>query len=146
MPQHLVVTKIALWATMLTPMTKYALEFAPLAIQLENHLPTSLSTKSKMIMRSSAGSLLHIIILTLALFVPYFQYKLRLTSSLISICICLILPCASYIKICWPHISQPLLILNITLRLWLSSWVFGTIFSLKSLIHTLQKAHQIGRH
>lgn len=67
MPQHLVVTKIALWATVLTPMTKYALEFAPLAIQLENHLPISLSAKSKMMIRSSVGSLLLMIILTLAL-------------------------------------------------------------------------------
>lgn len=30
--------KIALWATVLTPMTKYALEFAPFAIELEENI------------------------------------------------------------------------------------------------------------
>lgn len=147
MPQHLVVTKIALWATVLTPMTKYALEFAPLAIQLENHLPISLSARSKMMIRSSVGSLLLIIILTLALSMPYFQYVLSLTGSLVSICICLIFPCAFYIKICWPHISQHLLILNVTLIGFGFLLGFsGTTFSLKSLIHTLQDAHGTRRH
>ncbi|KAH9303326.1 hypothetical protein KI387_014909, partial [Taxus chinensis] len=34
MPRQLIVTKIALWATVITPMTKYALELAPVAMQL----------------------------------------------------------------------------------------------------------------
>ncbi|CAL0332577.1 unnamed protein product [Lupinus luteus] len=44
MPPKKLVTKIALWATVLTPMTKYALEFAPFAIQLEHKLPSSNKT------------------------------------------------------------------------------------------------------
>ncbi|KAK2997367.1 hypothetical protein RJ639_025391, partial [Escallonia herrerae] len=51
MPRNLVVTKIALWATVLTPMTKYALEFAPFAMHLEHHLPHSMKSKTKMIIR-----------------------------------------------------------------------------------------------
>ncbi|XVF84672.1 hypothetical protein PTKIN_Ptkin17bG0056300 [Pterospermum kingtungense] len=51
LPQHHFVTKIALWATVLTPMTKYALEFAPFAIQLEHNLPNSLSSRTKLIIR-----------------------------------------------------------------------------------------------
>ncbi|KAK2443302.1 Transmembrane amino acid transporter family protein [Trifolium repens] len=48
MPPNQIITKIALWATVLTPMTKYALEFAPFAIQLEHSLPNSLSGRTKL--------------------------------------------------------------------------------------------------
>ncbi|KAL2530086.1 Transmembrane amino acid transporter family protein [Forsythia ovata] len=53
MPRNLLVTKIALWATVLTPMTKYALEFAPFAIQLERNLPHSMKSRTKMIIRGT---------------------------------------------------------------------------------------------
>ncbi|KAE9587838.1 hypothetical protein Lalb_Chr23g0278201 [Lupinus albus] len=43
MPPKKLVTKIELWATVLAPMTKYALEFAPFAIQLEHNLPSPIS-------------------------------------------------------------------------------------------------------
>lgn len=143
MPPHLIVTKIAIWATVLTPMTKYALEFAPFAIQLEhNILPNSICSKTKMIIRASVGSVLLLIILALALSVPYFEHVLGLTGSLVSVGICVIFPCAFYIKICWGQISKPILILNlfvISLGCFLGG--FGTISSSKALIKTLKKAH-----
>ncbi|KAF3457080.1 hypothetical protein FNV43_RR01737 [Rhamnella rubrinervis] len=143
MPPHLIVTKIALWATVLTQMTKYALEFAPFAIQLEhNILPNSVSSKTKMIIRASVVSVLLLIILALALSVPYFEHALGLTGSLVSVGICVILPCVFYIKICWGQISKPILILNffiISLGCFLGA--FGTISSCKALIKILRKAH-----
>ncbi|KAK0608666.1 hypothetical protein LWI29_034027 [Acer saccharum] len=139
MPKHLFVTKIALWATVLTPMTKYALEFAPFAIQLEQHLPAKMSSRNKLIIRAAVGSFLLLIILTLALSVPYFEYVLSLTGSLVSICICVIMPCAFYIKICWPQISKPLIILNLILIAFGSLLgVSGTISSSKLLIQNLK--------
>ncbi|KAJ0092697.1 hypothetical protein Patl1_26201 [Pistacia atlantica] len=146
MPPHLIVTKIALWATVLTPMTKYALEFAPFAIQLEQHLPVSFSSKTKMIIRGTVGSFLLLVILTLALSLPYFEHVLSLTGSLVSFCICVILPCAFYTKICWAQISKPFIILNVTLIAFCSFLgVFGTIVSSKSLIQNLQRSiHRTG--
>ncbi|GMH18639.1 hypothetical protein Nepgr_020480 [Nepenthes gracilis] len=81
MPPHLIATKIALWATVLTPMTKYALEFAPFAIQLEHNLP-HLTSRMRMIVRDIVGSVLLLAILALALSVPYFHHVLSLTGSL----------------------------------------------------------------
>ncbi|KAB5569675.1 hypothetical protein DKX38_003468 [Salix brachista] len=43
MPRHLIITKIALWATVITPITKYALEYTPLSIQIEHNLPGSIN-------------------------------------------------------------------------------------------------------
>ncbi|XP_022761051.1 amino acid transporter AVT1H-like [Durio zibethinus] len=142
LPQHHFVTKIALWSTVLTPMTKYALEFAPFAIQLEHNLPDSLSCRMKLIIRGCVGSFLLLLILALALSVPYFEHMLSLTGSLVSICICLILPCAFYIKLSWPLISRRLLTLNLSLIAFGSLLgVLGTISSAKLLIKSLLTAH-----
>ncbi|KAM1217158.1 hypothetical protein TB2_013162 [Malus domestica] len=142
MPPHLIVTKIALWATVLTPMTKYALEFAPMAIQLEHNLPQSLSSRTKLLIRGSIGSVLLLLILVLALSVPYFEYVLSLTGSLVSIGICVIFPCAFYLKICWGQISRPLLVLNLTLIAFGTLLgTVGTISSSKLLLIHLSRAH-----
>ncbi|XP_077250678.1 amino acid transporter AVT1H-like [Tasmannia lanceolata] len=142
MPRHLLVTKIALWATVLTPMTKYALEFAPIAIQLEHNLPANMSSRMKMIIRATIGSLVLIGILGLALAVPYFQHVLGLTGSLVSISISIILPCAFYMKICWSQISKPTLVLNaILIAIGFLFAVVGTISSSKSLIQSVQRGH-----
>ncbi|KAJ7957298.1 Vacuolar amino acid transporter like [Quillaja saponaria] len=143
MPPHYIMTKIALWATVLTPMTKYALEFAPFAIQLEhNILPSSMSSRTKLIIRGCFGSILLLVILALALSVPYFEYVLSLTGSLVSVMIAVILPCAFYIKICWGQISKPHVLLNLILiTIGSLLGVLGTISSSKMLLKNLQGAH-----
>lgn len=147
LPTHLVITKIALWATVLTPMTKYALEFAPFAIQLEQNLPASMASRTKMIVRSSTGSIFLILILVLALSVPYFQYVLNLTGSLISVCISIILPCIFYLKTCWRSssnqiISKPVLILNLILIAFgCVIGALGSVSSFKLLVEHLNRSH-----
>jgi len=142
MPPEKIVTKIALWATVVTPMTKYALEFTPLAIQLEHALPSTMSVRTKMIIRGCVGSFSLLVILTLALSVPYFEHVLSLTGSLVSVAVCLILPCGFYVKICWGQISNPLLLLNfflITFAFLLA--LVGTISSSNLLLKTFQLHH-----
>ncbi|TKY47784.1 Vacuolar amino acid transporter 1 [Spatholobus suberectus] len=142
MPPERIVTKIALWATVVTPMTKYALEFAPFAIQLEHALPSSMSGRTKMIIRGCVGSFLLLVILTLALSVPYFEHVLSLTGSLISVVICLIMPCAFYVKICWGQIPMPLLLLNLSLITFgFILAVMGTISSSTLLLKNFQLHH-----
>ncbi|KAF8014398.1 hypothetical protein BT93_H0280 [Corymbia citriodora subsp. variegata] len=139
LPRNFVITKVAQWATVLTPMTKYALEFAPFAMQLDRSLARSMSSSSRLAVRGTTGSVLVVVILALALSVPYFEYVLSLTGSLVSICICVVLPCGFYTKICWPSLSKPLLVLNVTLiGFGCVLGVFGTISSSKSLIKSLQ--------
>ncbi|XP_068647470.1 amino acid transporter AVT1H-like [Aristolochia californica] len=142
MPPHLLATKIALWATVLTPMTKYALEFAPIALQLEHNLSPSMGSRMRMIIRGTTGSFLLIGILVLALSIPYFQYVLGLTGSLISISISIILPCAFYLKICRSQVSIPVFILNIfVIAIGALLAVIGTISSSKSLVESIKRGH-----
>ncbi|KAL0368609.1 UNVERIFIED_CONTAM: Amino acid transporter AVT1H [Sesamum calycinum] len=142
MPRNLIVTKIALWATVLTPMTKYALEFAPFAIQLEQTLPHLMKPRTRTIIRGTVGSILLLLILVLALTVPYFEHVLSLTGSLVSVGICIIFPCAFYTKIFWREIRRPLLVLNLILiAVGVLMGAFGTISSSKSLLQSLWKSH-----
>ncbi|KAI3823125.1 hypothetical protein L1987_04555 [Smallanthus sonchifolius] len=142
MPRGLVFTKIALWATVLTPMTKYALEFAPLAIQLEHRFLYSMKSRTKMIIRGTIGSILLLIILVLALTVPYFQYVLGLTGSFLTVAIILIFPSVFYIKIFWNKISRPVLALNVFLvAVGFLLGVSGTIASLKLLVESFERIH-----
>ncbi|KAJ0973051.1 hypothetical protein J5N97_021010 [Dioscorea zingiberensis] len=142
MPPHLIATKIALWATVLTPMTKYALEFTPFAIQLEHSLPPYLSSRMRMVIRGSVGSILLLLILMLALSVPYFEHVLSLTGSLLSIAISAIFPCLFYLKICWPKVTKPLIVLNgVIILIGAVFGVVGTISSSKSLIRSIQRGH-----
>ncbi|GAB2210049.1 hypothetical protein Droror1_Dr00015302 [Drosera rotundifolia] len=141
MPPHLLVTKLALWATVLTPMTKYALEFAPFAIQLDHNLPTSLGSRTRRIIRGGVGSILLLLILALALTVPYFHHVLGLTGSLVSVAICIIMPCTFYIKIFQGEIQKPYLILNLGfIILAYVLGVVGTVSSSKALIQTMKAA------
>lgn len=142
MPPHLVVTKIALWATVLTPMTKYALEFAPMAIQLEHYLPSSMTSRSRMLVRGTVGSILLFVILALALSIPYFEHVLSLTGSLVSISISVVFPCVFYLKVCWPQVSKPILLLNgLLIAIGVLFGVVGTISSSKSLVESIQRGH-----
>ncbi|PHU21266.1 Fanconi-associated nuclease 1 -like protein [Capsicum chinense] len=142
MPHDKIITKIALWATILTPMTKYALEFAPFAIELEENLPSSMKSKVKMMIRGLVGSILLLVILILALCVPYFEHVLSLTGSLVSVGICLIFPCAFYTKIFWCEISKKGLVLNVVLIIiGVFLGVVGTVSSSKLLVRSLKRAH-----
>ncbi|KAL4591186.1 hypothetical protein LXL04_004138 [Taraxacum kok-saghyz] len=142
MPRGLVFTKIALWATVLTPMTKYALEFAPIAMELEHRFLYLMKSQTKMIIRGTVGSILLLLILVLALSVPYFQYVLGLTGSLVSVAIVLILPSVFYIKIFWDKISKPVLALNLLLIAVGSLLaISGTISSMKLLVEKFESIH-----
>ncbi|KAK1320028.1 hypothetical protein QJS10_CPB04g01837 [Acorus calamus] len=144
MPRHLVTTKIALWATVLTPMTKYALEFAPFAIQLEHSLPHSMSARARTVIRGTIGSLFLLVILCLALTVPYFGDVLSLTGSLISVSICLVFPCAFYLKICWAEVSRPAVALNaVIIGVGIVFTVVGTVSSAAALVRSVQRGHSI---
>ncbi|CAN1306017.1 Amino acid transporter AVT1H [Linum perenne] len=107
-PDH-IFTKVALWATVITPMTKYALEFAPIAIQLEQTLPSWMKPR---------------------------------TRSLVSVGICVVLPCVFYLKISWREAGKFVLVLNWGLiGVGCVLGVTGTVSSSKLLISSLRRGH-----
>ncbi|RZC47426.1 hypothetical protein C5167_040365 [Papaver somniferum] len=142
MPKHLIATKIALWATVLTPMTKYAIQFAPVAMKLDHKLPSTISYRARFLLRGAIGSLLLLCVLVLALLVPFFQHVLGLAGSLISMSLSIIFPCSFYTKIFWSQISKPQLVLNVVIITFgVILGAFGTVQSSKSLVQSLERRH-----
>ncbi|KAI3966151.1 hypothetical protein MKW92_020846 [Papaver armeniacum] len=138
MPKHLIFTKIALWAATIIPMTKYVFFTVPMASEIERRLPSSMSYKRKVVVRCASGSLLLIIVLILALTVPYFDRVLGLTGSLVSIFVSVILPCAFYLKIFRRTISRPSLVFHLSIiTVCFLLGIMGTISTARSLVKTL---------
>ncbi|XP_026459434.1 amino acid transporter AVT1H-like [Papaver somniferum] len=138
MPRHLIITKIALWAVVLTSLTKYAFQLVPVASVVECKLPSSMSSKMRKFIRGTVGSLLLIFVLILALTVPYFENVLGLTGSLVSISVAIIYPCAFYIKIFRPQLSKLGLAFNVFFIIFgLFLGIIGTITSSKSLVQNV---------
>ncbi|XP_048535213.1 amino acid transporter AVT1C-like [Triticum urartu] len=96
LPENLVVSKIAVWATVANPITKYALTITPLAMSLEELLPRSQQKYSNIIILRSA---LVVSTLIIALSVPFFALVMALIGSLFAMLVTYILPCACFLAI-----------------------------------------------
>ncbi|XP_075080905.1 amino acid transporter AVT1C [Nicotiana tabacum] len=97
LPTNLVASKIAFWTTIVNPFTKYALTMAPVAMSLEELIPSN-HAKSHMygvLIRTA----LVISTLLVALKVPFFGFVMALIGSLFTMLVTLILPCACFLRI-----------------------------------------------
>lgn len=142
MPPHKFPTKLALWAVVLTPLTKYALEFAPFAIQLDRNLPSTTTSRTRTLIRGTIGSLLLMLILALALSVPYFEHVLSLTGSLVSVGISVVIPCVFYLRICWKRVTKVGVGVNCGLVVvGVVFGVVGSVSSFKSLVESMKGGH-----
>eukprot|EP00253_Pinus_taeda_P030722 PITA_30722 len=140
MPRHLLVTKFALWATVITPMSKYALQLSPVARELENLVASAWKPKprGRMVTRIFIVSFLLFSILAMALALPYFGYVLALTGSFLSITMSIIFPCIFYIKITRKTMTLPMVLMNIAfIVVGLVLSICGTIASAKNLIDSI---------
>ncbi|KAF7849464.1 hypothetical protein BT93_L0774 [Corymbia citriodora subsp. variegata] len=104
MPQQYMATKVAIWTTVVNPMTKYALTIMPVALSLEELLPSShrKSHSLALIIRS----VLVMSILIVALSIPFFGLVMALMGSLLAMLMAIIFPCACYLKICKGRVTK----------------------------------------
>lgn len=97
MPQELVASKVAVWTTVVNPFTKYALTMSPVAMSLEELIPSS-QAKSylySILIRTA----LVISTLLVGLSIPFFGLVMALIGSLLTMLVTLILPCLCYLSI-----------------------------------------------
>ncbi|XP_062093003.1 amino acid transporter AVT1C-like [Humulus lupulus] len=137
MPNDLVATKIAVWTTVVNPFTKYALTITPVAMSLEELIPSSQS-KSHHIYSILIRTGLVISTLIVALSIPFFGLVMSLIGSFLTMLVTLILPCACYLSILRGRITRlqgTLCIIVITVGVVSSS--FGTYSALSKIIENL---------
>ncbi|CAI9783267.1 unnamed protein product [Fraxinus pennsylvanica] len=97
LPTKVAASEIARWSVVAAPVTKFALTITPVALSLEELLPSGQN-------RSHGVSILIrtvlvISVLTVAMAVPYFGSVTALIGSLLVMLVSLILPCACYMRI-----------------------------------------------
>ncbi|KAL9153133.1 hypothetical protein ABFS82_10G029900 [Erythranthe guttata] len=97
LPTNLEPSKIAGWAVVVAPLTKFGLSMTPVALGLEELLPSSYiqSTTMSLIIRTT----LVFSTLIVALTVPYFGSVMALIGSLLVMLVSVVLPCASSMRI-----------------------------------------------
>ncbi|XP_010112207.2 amino acid transporter AVT1C [Morus notabilis] len=136
MPQDLVATKIALWTTVVNPFTKYALTIMPVAMSLEELIPSSHLKSHVFAILIRTGLVLST--LGLALTIPFFGLVMSLIGSLLTMLVTLILPCACFLSILRGRITRfqgALCIIIITVGV--ISSAFGTYSALSKIIENL---------
>ncbi|KAJ4849168.1 hypothetical protein Tsubulata_028908 [Turnera subulata] len=97
MPEEFVASNIAVWTAVVNPMTKYALNMTPVALCLEELMP------SGWLRTYSASLLIRTILvastLVVALSVPFFGFMMALMGSLLAMLVAVIFPSVCYLKL-----------------------------------------------
>ncbi|KAL8241158.1 hypothetical protein R6Q59_014513 [Mikania micrantha] len=97
LPVNLVASKVAVWTTVVNPFTKYALTISPVAMSLEELLPSNRRKSRLLSILIRSGLVLSILVV--ALTVPFFGLVMSLIGSLLTMLVTLILPCACFLSI-----------------------------------------------
>ncbi|KAM0952814.1 putative amino acid transporter, transmembrane domain-containing protein [Dioscorea sansibarensis] len=134
-PREKIYTKVAIYTTIVNPLTKYALTATPIATAIEESLRWNTKRSTSVLIRT----LLLISTILIALTVPFFGYLMAFIGSFLSVTVSVIIPCICYIKIYqyyrenWLHKS---IIVGITLFGFLVALV-GTYTSVVNIINSL---------
>ncbi|MCL7022493.1 hypothetical protein MKW94_018079 [Papaver nudicaule] len=139
MPKNSVLTKIALWIAVIIPMTKYVVFTVPMASEVERHLPATMPLWKRSIIRGAAGSIYLLIVLVLAITVPFFETVLGLTGSFVSIFVSVILPIAFYLWIFRLRVSLVSIVIHLSIIvICFGVGVMGVIANTRSMIKHYQ--------
>ncbi|XP_065870958.1 amino acid transporter AVT1C [Euphorbia lathyris] len=97
MPKDLLASKIALWTTVVNPFTKYALTISPVAMSLEELIPSNHLKSHIYAICIRTGLVISTLIVGLS--IPFFGLVMSLIGSLLTMLVTLILPCACFLSI-----------------------------------------------
>eukprot|EP00257_Ricinus_communis_P018160 XP_015576790.1 amino acid transporter AVT1I [Ricinus communis] len=95
LPIRKVSAKIAIYTTLINPLTKYAVVTAPIANAIEDTFRLN-STKPLSILIRTA---IMISVLAVALTIPFFGYMMAFIGAFLSISVSMLLPCLCYLRI-----------------------------------------------
>ncbi|KAI4351455.1 hypothetical protein L6164_005824 [Bauhinia variegata] len=136
MPKDLVATKIAVWTTVVNPFTKYALTISPVAMSLEELIPSNHGKSYIYAIFIRTG--LVVSTLVVGLMVPFFGLVMSLIGSLLTMLVTLILPCACFLSILRGKVSRlQVAICAVVITVGVVSSAFGTYSALSKIVESL---------
>ncbi|CAI0442672.1 unnamed protein product [Linum tenue] len=136
LPKDLVASKIAVWTTVVNPFTKYALTMMPVALCLEELLPSNLN--KSYVYGMGIRTLLVLSTLLVGLSVPFFGLVMSLIGSLLTMFVTLILPCACFLSIVRKKVTPfQVALCGLIITVGLVASAFGTYSTLSSIVANL---------
>uniref|UniRef100_A0A0E0KRG7 Amino acid transporter transmembrane domain-containing protein n=1 Tax=Oryza punctata TaxID=4537 RepID=A0A0E0KRG7_ORYPU len=126
-------SKVAIYTTLLNPLSKYALVVTPIAAAIEERIRGAVGVSV------AVRTLLVLSTVAVALAVPFFAYLMALVGSLLIVGVSMLLPCACYIRIFGaPSMSRAeIAAIGGILAMGPLVAVTGTYHSLMKIIHEL---------
>lgn len=138
MPKNLVVSKVAVWTTVVNPFTKYALTMSPVAMSLEELIPSS-NSKSR-IYAIMIRTALVISTLLVGLSIPFFGLVMSLIGSFLTMLVAFILPCLCFLSILRKKVTKIQIALCVVIIIvGVVSLAMGTYSALLSIVEELKK-------
>ncbi|XP_020681434.1 amino acid transporter AVT1C isoform X1 [Dendrobium catenatum] len=136
MPQGLVASKVAVWTTVVNPLTKYALCLTPMALSLEELIPRD-NLKShfySIIIRTA----LTLSTLFVALAIPFFGLVMALIGSLLTMLVSFVFPCICFLSIIRGKATPTQVVMCILIVLvGVTSSALGTFSAVSKIINNL---------
>ncbi|XP_021721404.1 amino acid transporter AVT1I-like [Chenopodium quinoa] len=131
LPTDKIFSKIAIYTTLVNPLSKHALMLEPVVNSTESWFPNLHNKKHfKLVLRTSLVATQVIV----ALVVPFFGYLMSLVGAFLSITASITLPCLCYIKITGNYMKGEGLLVVATVVLSVLIAIFGTYTSLVQII------------
>ncbi|KAK6159952.1 hypothetical protein DH2020_003333 [Rehmannia glutinosa] len=132
LPTKNISSKIAIYTTLVSPITKYAIIVSPMAIALEETLTLHNNKLIKLIIRT----VLVISTVIVALVVPFFGYVMAFIGAFLSISAAVLFPCLCYLKInkASRKFGVELVFILVILVLGLFVAVIGTYVSIRDIV------------
>lgn len=143
LPVGKISSKLAIYTTLISPFSKYALMVTPLAAAVEERLLAAAAagggSKRRSVVSVLIRTLLVVSTVAVALAVPFFGHLMALVGSLLSVMASMLLPCVFYLKIFGVARCGRAEVALIAAIIALGSLVAvtGTYSSLKKIVHEL---------
>ncbi|XP_057492960.1 amino acid transporter AVT1I-like isoform X1 [Actinidia eriantha] len=138
LPTQKISSKIAIYTTLINPITKYAIIVSPIATAIED---TSLFHNSRPISLLIRTGLV-ISTVVVALLIPFFGYVMAFIGSFLSVSVSLLFPCLCYLKIykAYLRFGSELMLIVAILVMGILVAVTGTYTSVKEIVKHLGQA------
>jgi solute carrier family 32 (vesicular inhibitory amino acid transporter) len=103
------ISRIIIWIVIFNPVTKFALDFAPVALRTEGYLADKfeipIDTNTFWLMACAVRTLLVALALAIVLLLPSFATVLGVLGSLCAFTISVAFPCWCYLRLFWREIA-----------------------------------------
>lgn len=128
-------SKIAVYTTLISPFTKYAIIITPIATAIEDRNLFRESRTMRLLIRTA----IVISTVVVALIVPFFGYIMAFIGAFLSVAMSILLPCLCYLKIrkAWQSFGVELVLIVAILVMGSLVAVVGTYTSLKQIVRHL---------